>query len=85
MLPGSKVRLAAPHCEECICSKTGLQCCGFGFKAGVVIAPPGCVTHNDGCKLIFVKATNATQKCEGTKPPGSGSGSKKKHTAPRRP
>ena len=69
MLPGSTLKLPAPACVECTCSKTGLSCCGFGFAAGVQQGPPGCVAYNDACKLVFVKANNSSELCAPEKSP----------------
>lgn len=64
ILPGSTLKLPAPDCLECSCTAKGMTCCGFGYAAGVVVPPPGCVAHNDACKLIFVKANNASEICK---------------------
>ncbi len=63
VLPGSSFKIAAPDCLDCKCTKQGLQCCGFGFAAGSVGAPEGCVAYNDACKLIFVKKDNSAEIC----------------------
>ena len=68
ILPGSKFRLSAPNCLECKCSKQGLVCCGFGFSAGEVEAPDGCVAQNDACRLIFVKKDTPAELCPSTDP-----------------
>ena len=67
ILPGSTLKLPAPDCLQCSCTAKGMTCCGFGFAAGVVAAPPGCVAHNDACKLIFVKANNLSEICKSEK------------------
>jgi hypothetical protein len=41
-----------------------MACCGFGFAAGKVAPPPGCIAHNDACKLIFVKENNPSEICK---------------------
>jgi len=41
-----------------------MTCFGYGYKAGVVAPPPGCVAHNDACKLVFVKENNPSELCE---------------------
>ena len=43
-------------------------CCGFGFAAGKVGAPAGCVAQNDACKLIFVEEKNTKQVCKSVGP-----------------
>jgi hypothetical protein len=58
-----------------------MVCCGFGFAAGKVAPPPGCIAHNDACKLIFVKENNPTEIC---KPVKGATASKKKPVASRR-
>jgi hypothetical protein len=63
-LPGSSFKLAAPHCLECKCTKQGLQCCGFGFSAGIIVPPEGCIAYNDACNLIFVKKDNSSAICD---------------------
>ncbi len=62
-MPGSSFKLAAPDCLECKCTTQGLQCCGFGFAAGVVVPPEGCQAHNDACNLVFVKKDNPNEIC----------------------
>ncbi|CAF0885073.1 unnamed protein product [Rotaria sordida] len=69
VLPGSSFKLATPDCIECKCSTQGLQCCGFGFSAGVVEAPEGCEAYNDACNLVFVKKDNPSELCFPPKSP----------------
>ena len=69
VLPGSVFRIAAPDCLECKCSKQGLVCCGFGFSAGLVQEPDGCIAHNDACRLVFVKKDNVSEPCLSSKSP----------------
>ncbi|CAF3660560.1 unnamed protein product [Adineta steineri] len=71
VLPGSTFKLAYPDCLECRCTAKSMACCGFGYAAGVAAPPPGCVAHNDACKLIFVKANNATEVCKPNKSPST--------------
>ena len=61
---GSTFKLFAPHCIDCKCTTEGLQCCGFGFAAGVVVPPEGCVAYNDACNLVIVKANHTSQLCQ---------------------
>jgi hypothetical protein len=63
ILPGSSFKISAPDCMECKCTTEGLQCCGFGFSAGVVAPPEGCIAHNDACNLIFVKKDTPSEIC----------------------
>lgn len=80
-MPGSSFKLPQPDCLECKCTATSMTCCGFGFNAGKVAAPPGCVAYNDACNLIFVKANNQSELCGPTKSAGS---SKKKSKRPKK-
>ncbi|CAM4773803.1 unnamed protein product [Rotaria magnacalcarata] len=59
-------KFAAPKCMDCRCAKQGLQCCGFGFAAAIVVPTEGCVAFNDACKVVFVKKTNASELCLST-------------------
>ncbi|XP_046367502.2 beta-microseminoprotein-like [Haliotis rufescens] len=61
MQVGSHLKTA--DCIECNCNDTGLGCCGFGIKAGVVQPPPGCKVVADGCKMLLVKADDDTKDC----------------------
>jgi hypothetical protein len=77
-LPGSSFKVSAPDCLECKCSTTqGLQCCGFGFAAGVVVPPEGCEAHNDACHLVFVKKDNPSEICHQLKPINKGKKNRK--------
>jgi hypothetical protein len=67
VLPGSSFKLPSPDCLECKCTTKSMTCCGFGFAAGKVAPPPGCVAHNDACKLIFIKENNPLEICKTTK------------------
>ncbi|CAF2872682.1 unnamed protein product [Rotaria sp. Silwood2] len=72
VLPGASFKLAAPDCVECKCSTQGLDCCGYGFAAGTVGAPEGCVAYNDACNLVLVKKDNASELCFPSKPANKG-------------
>nr|ACD88969.1 metal binding protein [Adineta vaga] len=78
VLPGSSFKLPMPDCIECKCTTKSMICCGFGFAAGIVEPPSGCVAYNDACKLIFVKKNNSTEVCATAK----ASGTKKKKFRP---
>lgn len=63
ILPGSKFTLTSPDCMQCSCSKAGLECCGYGFAAGKITPPEGCIVINDACKPVFVRKDKSTEKC----------------------
>jgi hypothetical protein len=67
VLPGSSFKLSAPDCLKCKCTTQGLQCCGFGFAAGIVTPPEGCMVYNDACHLIFIKTDNPSEICHQAK------------------
>ncbi|KAL3877792.1 hypothetical protein ACJMK2_035442 [Sinanodonta woodiana] len=66
VMPGAKFDTL--DCYRCACSKDGLECCGFGYMAGVMEPPTGCDIINDGCEPLIVKATDHTKRCGTGKP-----------------
>jgi hypothetical protein len=67
VLPGSSFKLPYPDCLDCKCTAKSMTCCGFGFAAGTVVPPPGCIAHNDACKLILVNEKNSSEICKPNK------------------
>ncbi|XP_061166511.1 uncharacterized protein LOC133175423 [Saccostrea echinata] len=52
-------------CEDCYCTETGLECCGFGNNAGT-FKIEGCIEQKDGCYSKFVDASDPTKPCPAT-------------------
>ncbi|XP_048752468.1 uncharacterized protein LOC125664024 [Ostrea edulis] len=49
-------------CEDCQCTETGLECCGFGSHAGT-FKVEGCIEKTEGCYSTFVDANDPTKPC----------------------
>ena len=47
LIPGWDVKFPAPHCVNCICKSTGLQCCGYvtGQEKLIISPQPKGVGH----------------------------------------
>lgn len=63
-MPGSRFKLPFPDCLVCKCTTKAMSCCGFGYASGNIIPPTGCVAHNDGCKVVFVKQSDSSELCK---------------------
>ncbi|KAL3865570.1 hypothetical protein ACJMK2_042946 [Sinanodonta woodiana] len=61
MSPGTQQITA--DCLRCSCDMDGLQCCGFGRNAGVVILPTECKEISFGCHSFYVKRLNESLDC----------------------
>nr|AFV13289.1 metal binding protein [Sinohyriopsis cumingii] len=55
-------------CLRCACSENGFECCGIGYKAGVIQPPPGCDILHDGCEPLLVMSKDYTKRCGTGKP-----------------
>ncbi|CAF4469178.1 unnamed protein product, partial [Rotaria sp. Silwood2] len=60
VLSGSSFKLPFPDCLQRKCITKSTTCCGFGFAAGKVVPPSGCIAYNDACKLVFVQDNEAS-------------------------
>ncbi|KAK3607878.1 hypothetical protein CHS0354_038308 [Potamilus streckersoni] len=61
MRPGTQQ--TTTDCLRCSCDMDGLQCCGFGRNAGVVVVPPECKEIFYDCHSFYVTRLNESVDC----------------------